>query len=64
MSSDSPHSFEEPSAISPDSSNRDALAKPLVQILDADSVKGRDGGLDRERANAAMSLYDQRRRRA
>lgn len=63
MSSDSPHSFDEPSAISLDGSDRDALAKLLAQILNAAGSNRCDGALDGGYAEAAKWLYDQRRRR-
>lgn len=63
MSSNIPNSFEDPSLIALDSSDRDALAKLLGQILDADASTRSNGALDGGRAEAAKWLYDQRRRR-
>ncbi len=62
MSSNRPHSFDEPSPISLDGSDRDALAKLLGQILHAGTSRP-DLALDGGRAEAAKWLYDERRRR-
>jgi DNA-binding MarR family transcriptional regulator len=63
MSSNMPHSFGDPSLIAIESSDRDAHAKLLGPILDADASSRSDGALDGGRAEAAKWLYDQRRRR-
>jgi hypothetical protein len=63
MSSNIPHSFDDLSLISLDSSDRDALAKLLGLIRDADASSRCSGALDGGRAEAAKWLYDQRRRR-
>lgn len=63
MSSSVPHLFDDPSTISLDGSDREALAKLLGQILDADASSRCNGHLEGGRADAAKWLYDQRRRR-
>lgn len=63
MSFDDPRSFDDPSFIPLDRSDRSALAKILSHVLDSDrpAPSGQAGG--EARAKVAKRLHDQRRRR-
>lgn len=63
MSFDDPRTFDAPSSISLDSSDRNALAKILSRVLDSDRPKSCGPAGREARAEFAKRLHDQRRGR-